>query len=46
MGMVAEPIYATGRDHRLGCALRKLGRKTDIAAGIEAAMSVIEADRK
>jgi pyridoxamine--pyruvate transaminase len=46
MGMVAEPIYATVAITALGGALRKLGRKTDIAAGIEAAMSVIEADRK
>ena len=45
MGPVAEPIYATVAITALGGALRKLGRKTDIAAGIEAAMQVIEADR-
>jgi pyridoxamine--pyruvate transaminase len=45
MGPVAEPIYATVAITALGGALRKLGRKTDIAAGIEAALAVIEANR-
>lgn len=45
MGLVAEPIYATVAITALGGALRKLGRKTDIAAGIDAALAVIEANR-
>jgi pyridoxamine--pyruvate transaminase len=46
MGPVAEPIYATVAITALGGALRRLGRKTDIAGGIEAALQVIEADRR
>lgn len=45
MGPVAEPIYATVAVTAFGGALRKLGRKVDVAAGIEAALAVIEADR-
>jgi pyridoxamine--pyruvate transaminase len=45
MGPVAEPIYATVAVTAFGGALRKLGRKTDVAAGVEAALAVIEADR-
>jgi pyridoxamine---pyruvate transaminase len=45
MGPVAEPIYATVAVTALGGALRKLGCKVDVAAGIEAALQVIEADR-
>lgn len=45
MGPVAEPIYATVALTAFGGALRKLGRKVDVAAGIEAALGVIEADR-
>ena len=41
MGPVAEPIYATVALTALGGALRKLGRKVDVAAGIEAALQVI-----
>jgi pyridoxamine--pyruvate transaminase len=41
MGPVAEPIYALVAITALGGALRKLGRKVDVAAGVEAAMSVI-----
>jgi pyridoxamine--pyruvate transaminase len=43
MGPVAEPIYATVAVAALGGALRKLGQKADVAAGIEAAMAVIDA---
>ncbi|MGH6890698.1 MAG: pyridoxamine--pyruvate transaminase [Dongiaceae bacterium] len=46
MGPVAEPIYATVALTAFGGALRKLGRKVDIGAGIEAALQVIEADRR
>ncbi|MBL9034155.1 MAG: alanine--glyoxylate aminotransferase family protein, partial [Rhodospirillaceae bacterium] len=45
MGLVAEPIYATVAVTAFGGALRKLGRKVDVAAGVEAALAVIEADR-
>ena len=41
MGPVAEPIYALVAITALGGALRKLGCKVDVAAGVEAAMSVI-----
>ena len=46
MGPVAEPIYATVAITAFGGAMRKLGRKADVAAGIEAALAVVEADRK
>jgi pyridoxamine--pyruvate transaminase len=42
MGPVAEPIYAVVAITALGGALRKLGRKVDVAAGVDAAMSVID----
>ncbi len=42
MGPVAEPIYATVALTALGGALRQLGRKVDVAAGIEAALQVIQ----
>jgi pyridoxamine--pyruvate transaminase len=45
MGPVAEPIYAIVALTALGGALRRLGCKVDVAAGIEAAMAVIDADR-
>jgi pyridoxamine--pyruvate transaminase len=41
MGPVAEPVYATVALTALGGALRRLGRKVDLAAGLEAALSVI-----
>ncbi len=41
MGPVAEPIYATVALTALGGALRRLGKKVDLAAGLEAALSVI-----
>jgi len=41
MGPVAEPIYATVAVTAFGGALRKLGKKVDIGAGVEAALSVI-----
>jgi len=43
MGPVAEPIYAVVAVTALGGALRKLGFKCDVGAGVEAAMSVIAA---
>jgi len=41
MGPTAEPIYAAVAIAALGGALRKLGHKADVAAGIEAANAVI-----
>ncbi len=43
MGLVAEPVYAVVAITALGGALRKLGRKVDVSAGINAALQVIEA---
>jgi pyridoxamine---pyruvate transaminase len=43
MGPVAEPIYAVVAVTALGGALRKLGFKCDVGAGVEAAMSAIAA---
>jgi pyridoxamine--pyruvate transaminase len=45
MGPVAEPIYAVVALSAFGGALRRLGRKVNVGAGIEAAMAVIAADR-
>jgi pyridoxamine--pyruvate transaminase len=42
MGPVAQPIYATVALTALGGALRHLGKKADLAAGLEAALSVID----
>ena len=41
MGPVAQPIYAIAALTALGGALRQLGFKADVAAGIEAAMAVV-----
>ncbi|TDQ80624.1 pyridoxamine--pyruvate transaminase [Dongia mobilis] len=41
MGPVAEPIYAVVAVTAFGGALRKLGRRVDIGAGVEAATRVI-----
>jgi pyridoxamine--pyruvate transaminase len=46
MGPVAEPLYATIAVTAIGGALRQLGHRTDIAAGIEAAMAVIDTANK
>jgi pyridoxamine--pyruvate transaminase len=43
MGPTARPLYAVIALSALGGALRSLGRNTDIGAGIEAAMGVIDA---
>jgi pyridoxamine--pyruvate transaminase len=43
MGPVAEPIYATVAVTAFGGALRKLGRRVDVGAGVEAALAVIAA---
>src|SRR5262249_61269964 len=43
MGPGAEPIYAVVAVTALGGALRKLGFKCDVGAGVEAAMGVIAA---
>ena len=43
MGPAAEPIYATTAITAMGGALRKLGRRVDVGAGIEAALAVIAA---
>ncbi|MFO1061638.1 MAG: alanine--glyoxylate aminotransferase family protein [Dongiaceae bacterium] len=43
MGPVAEPIYATVAVTALGGALRRLGRKADVGAGVEAALAEIAA---
>jgi pyridoxamine--pyruvate transaminase len=45
MGPVAEPIYAVVALTAFGGALRRLGRKVDIGAGIEAATAVIGAGK-
>ena len=41
MGPVAEPIYATVAVTAFGTALRKLGKRIDVGAGVEAALKVI-----
>lgn len=43
MGPVAEPTYAIVAVSALGGALRELGQQADVAAGVEACMSVIAA---
>jgi pyridoxamine--pyruvate transaminase len=43
MGPVAEPIYAPVAVAALGGALRRLGRRVAVGAGVEAAMAAIEA---
>ena len=45
MGPVAEPIYATVAITALGGALRQVGHRADVAAGLTAAMDVIAAAR-
>lgn len=44
MGPVAEPSYAIIAVAALGGALREMGHKADVAAGVEACMAVIAAD--
>jgi pyridoxamine--pyruvate transaminase len=46
MGLVAEPIYAVVALTALGGAIRKLGKRVDVAAGIEAAMKTIDKGQK
>ncbi|MGH6944115.1 MAG: alanine--glyoxylate aminotransferase family protein, partial [Geminicoccaceae bacterium] len=41
MGPVAEPVYAVVAVAALAAALRKLGRKVDAGAGVDAALEVI-----
>ena len=43
MGPVAEPVYALVAVAGLGGALRRLGMRLDVGAGVEAALAVIEA---
>ena len=45
MGPVAEPIYAVVAVTALGGALKKLGRKVDIGAGVAAVTAVIDQAR-
>jgi pyridoxamine--pyruvate transaminase len=45
MGPVAEPIYAVVAVTAFGGALKKLGRKIDVAAGVAAATAVIDQAR-
>jgi pyridoxamine--pyruvate transaminase len=45
MGLVAEPIYAVVAVTAFGGALKKLGRKIDVGAGVAAATSVIDQAR-
>jgi pyridoxamine---pyruvate transaminase len=45
MGPVAEPIYAVVAVTAFGGALKKLGRKVDVAAGVAAATAVIDQAR-
>ena len=42
MGPVAEPVYAVVAVSALAAALRRLGRKVDAGAGVEAALKVID----
>ena len=42
MGPTAKPLYAVIALSALGGALNSLGRKTDIGAGVDAAMAVID----
>ncbi|WP_374651251.1 pyridoxamine--pyruvate transaminase [Dongia sp.] len=42
MGLVAEPVYAVVAITALGGALRKLGQKIDVSAGVNAALQVVE----
>ena len=42
MGPTARPLYAVIALSALGGALNSLGRKTDIGAGVDAAMAVID----
>lgn len=46
MGLVAEPIYAVVALTALGGAIRKQGKRLSVAAGIEAAMKVIDKGEK
>ncbi|HVJ42499.1 MAG TPA: alanine--glyoxylate aminotransferase family protein [Dongiaceae bacterium] len=46
MGPVAEPLYAVIAITAIGGALRQLGQRVDLAAGIDAAMAVIDAAKK
>jgi pyridoxamine--pyruvate transaminase len=46
MGPVAEPLYAVLAVTAFGGAMRHLGKKVDLAAGIEAAMAVIDTGRR
>jgi pyridoxamine--pyruvate transaminase len=45
MGLVAEPIYAVVAVTAFGGALKKLGRKVDVGAGVAAATAVIDQAR-
>lgn len=45
MGPVAEPVYATIAATALGGALRRIGRRIDVAKGVEAALAVIAKSR-
>jgi pyridoxamine--pyruvate transaminase len=45
MGPVAEPIYAVVAVTAFGGALKKLGRKVDVGAGVAAATAVIDQAR-
>lgn len=42
MGPTAEPIYALAAVTALGGALKQIGHAADVAAGVEAAMAVID----
>ena len=46
MGPVAEPVYAVVAVTALAAALRRLGRKVDAGAGVEAALAVIAGSGK
>ena len=45
MGPVAEPVYATVAVTAFGGALRKLGKRIDVGAGVEAALKVIASEK-
>jgi pyridoxamine--pyruvate transaminase len=46
MGPTAHPVYATVAVTALGAALRSLGHRVDVGAGVDAALSTIAADRQ
>jgi len=44
MGPTAQPIYAVAALTALGGALKALGHKANVGAGVDAALAVIDSD--